>query len=937
MQHNKVVGIFIIMLLIATCFFGFVKGISKSETGDIEMKSFDDMPTTITISDSNPFYALIATPLAIHYDNDGVQEVVPLYIKNFTHPSRAIERVEQQIGRYSDFIISDIFTPKEISLFIAAKFWESSEGVLLIEESQRGYDIGMVATPIASYLSMPVIVTNEVDDEVISVLHELNVEFSYVCGDMDGYGETKHFSTVEEVVNETIDLVQKKFEEVNYITLTNPLDITETEILDVVTYHFRGNVSSVAFTPTQMVNMIFGFLKGAPIISTHEFFIPDGYKYARVKIMSHNLVDENPEYTGASLDPMLYDMNGNLLAFLFTVGGVPLRNEDGEIEEDRSYWETIVYNQPGSYTIQVSGRFITSKSGEYQIDVTVENLDRAIVPSMKALSSLAPYLTSFHKGILYAKSEFAFAGDETLGTNTPPGIVYPASNPHLISYANNHTYAIHNSINELLAKLAHIELLNGADLKEVRDYYDTNPIYIALVGDSTMIPHYYYYDLPDAVSLFYGWDVAGDFIYGNIDPIPRDDTISTYASDYFTYYPYQENIVGRITGWDAQDASALVARTIFYGEILNQETYEEWKDQATVQSGSGCDGQRLPGVNLIQKVIARDVWPIKWPTGSSHFDNMIICNSIENGDFDVTSTENLESMRKGFSRQTLDEISKLGLLNRILFPKERVYFLASDTKIFGGRNQENSNFIFSFGHGQPMGYGHGDVQMNSLGFRPVILDNLYNRIFLGILPQFSSGLANLGSYSVRYVENMNFGPSVIMVESCYVGRIDGLYPECCISQAYLHAGVNAFVSTSRGSPGPGYLDARRNPVGFGVAEFLKTMITTELQSPHFGGLHAYNFFEDLTVNDVDVGTAFRNAKNKFLLMDANSTFFWTPPLNSDIYKSKYFDFSPHNFRKSMDDEDERALGRKYTCLYEYNLFGDPAFNPYEPVNEGRKE
>jgi len=33
-------------------------------------------------------------------------------------------------------------------------------------------------------------------------------------------------------------------------------------------------------------------------------------------------------------------------------------------------------------------------------------------------------------------------------------------------------------------------------------------------------------------------------------------------------------------------------------------------------------------------------------------------------------------------------------------------------------------------------------------------------------------------------------------------------------------------------------------------------------------------------------------------------------------------------------EDPFMLKNKYTSFQEYFLFGDPAFNPYEPCNEG---
>ena len=51
--------------------------------------NYGTLPTGILISDTNPFYALIATPLCVRYDQSGNQTVIPLYIKNFENPSKA--------------------------------------------------------------------------------------------------------------------------------------------------------------------------------------------------------------------------------------------------------------------------------------------------------------------------------------------------------------------------------------------------------------------------------------------------------------------------------------------------------------------------------------------------------------------------------------------------------------------------------------------------------------------------------------------------------------------------------------------------------------------------------------------------------------------------------------------------------------------------------
>ena len=899
----------------------------------------DILPSSIKVSDENPFLALIATPLAVHYSDEGEQYVVPLLIENLVDPSRAVTRAESMIGIPAELILgcSSTETVKDVSLEIADKYWKQSSAAILIEDSEIGYNLGVAATPISTYLRIPIIVTDEIDSQVESTLENLGVQYLFTCGNFSTFGQQKiKLESSFQILNLTKSIVTNRFERpIDYITLTNPSDMLKPKVNDSKKYHFEGRVTSNSFTFGNIMNMVKGTLKGIPILANHDFEIPSSYKYARVTIQAKNLVDEEISETGSQLMPILFDSEGNWLALAFTMGGIPERDSSGNIVKDHITWSTTFYESPGTYSLQVSGKFITSPNGQYEIDVIVDEMENAVYPNMPDLSSIAPYLTSYHKGILYADSDFTFIGDESIIEDPAPGIVYPASNPDLIEESNEHTYAIHESINEILSSIREINITTDDDLKFLKESYDKNPVYIALVGDARMIPQYYYYDTPDACTLQYGWDVASDFIYGNIDPVPRDDKISIHPRDKFlsTYdekYPHQENIVGRITGWDAQDASALIARTIFYENVV--ESLDDWKNNALVQTGSGTDFQRVPGVDLLRKLVGAHDLPFKWPTGEAHFENLIIQDKMDYGDFAITSTENVESMRKGVSDEVLTDINRMSLSSLILFPKIRAKLVVGDDDISGGEDQMNSNFIFSFGHGQPMGFSHGDVQTNSIGFRPVLLQNLINRFMMGtFFPQLSSGLGAIGGYQVRFVENMDMGPSVMFVESCYIGRIDGFPANCTASQAYLHAGVNAFIASSRGSPGPGYLDARTRPRGFGISEWIKTTLNPDLQSPHFSALLASDIFTDLSKNDVDVGTAFRNARNEFM-DDADSEFFWTPPLSLQLNTDQDFDFLLDNMKSSADG-DLRRMEKKYTCQLEYNLLGDPAFNPYEPVNQ----
>ena len=77
----------------------------------------------------------------------------------------------------------------------------------------------------ASYLRIPVIVTDEVDSEVTELLADLGVEKTMVCGEnIDGYGDVLKFYDAEEIVDVTIEYLLDTYGEIDYITLTNPID-----------------------------------------------------------------------------------------------------------------------------------------------------------------------------------------------------------------------------------------------------------------------------------------------------------------------------------------------------------------------------------------------------------------------------------------------------------------------------------------------------------------------------------------------------------------------------------------------------------------------------------------------------------------------------------------------------------------------------------------
>ncbi len=895
---------------------------------DFSSSMAESVPLAIEISDSDPLYALIATPLAIHYNELGEQSVVPLYVKDIDDPSDPVVRVEEDIGIPVDFVISDAFSAEEWSLSIAELFWVESEAVLLIEDSFEGYSLGVAATPLASYLSIPVIVTDDVDSAVVDVFEDLGVETVLSCGSLSVSGyEVIALTDAEMIASQTIDLVESRFgSSVNYVTLTNPLDTLHPEVLDSFSEQFSGEVGSISMLPTQLFNMV---LKGA--MSSHTFVVPSDYKYAKLTFDLENLDAQYVDNVGDRLSFMLYDPDGTRIAFDGTHGGISVRDEQGNLQSDRLTFSICMYDKPGEYSLSVFANYFAVKSGHYELSVTVEKLDSLMVPLMDDLSSFTPYYTAYHQGVVYAKPEFAFAADDDVlsGGQTCPGVSQAGANYPLIEPANMFTAEVHEDLHELFYEISGIA---DGDVEGLRQYCIDDPFYVSIAADPTMVPMYFYYN-PDGEmespgADFLGYALPSDFIYATVDPDSED-----MENDTLSYWPFQENIVARTTGRNAQDLSALIARTIFYDIIING--LGDWKDRAIIQTGCGLEFQNLPVMTrLSQLIYSGRGEPTKFFTGESTFINLRLEDIASTG-YDLSeSTFALASQREGFSKEDLSLIKKSGMLNRLLFPSLILSLLNGEDKVVGGEKQMNSNLIFTFAHGSFNLFEHGDVFIDSRGFPGLTWISRY-------YPTVRSSLSCKGTFEVRAVDDMQYGPSVLFVVSCITARTDGLEADNTLSQSFIHAGANAYIGATRVTADPGYLEPRPLPGGwgFGILGLMNATwnlaVNGEYPQAHFGAVIAEDFINDLIQNDSSTGLALRNAKNKFLPKDANSTFLWTPPLSLALTGNPVVDQEIEQLRAPQPvNERTRTLDKKYVCFHEFTLYGDPAFNPYQSVNNG---
>ena len=919
--------------------------------------SFSDVPSAIAVSDTNFFFPLIATPLAVHYDNEGNQEVIPLYVENLSSPSRAVTRVmNEQIKIPVNMVIDSSKSAEAWSVDIATTYWSHSDAALLIQNDQTGYTLGVMATPLASYLSIPVFVTNGTDASVQEALNTLGVKMTVVCGEkVKGYGKILRFTDIDSIVNASISFLKEKFGSVGYLTITNPKDAWPPEVLASTTFTL-GPKTMATMSSTYLVSTLSG-----QDTQLGTFTIPEDYKYALVKFKGINLNTENVNELGDtvifSAGPILPDAPPDLQLFELylggtSLGGVPIRDGNGDIIEDSTYTEKVLYRRNGvTYQVDATPFWLASNEGNVQAKITVEKLNDSVYPLMKGLSSIAPYLTAYHRGLIYGKPEFAFAAnDDTLFLGEQcPGDALPAVNPRLVPASNAHVFWIHDQINALLANLANIKIEKERDLKQLRDYYKDNPLYIALVGDGTVLPQLIYNTTIEPTSVekatyYWGCGVPSDFIYGNIDPNPGDWTgraLDLY-SDTSDHFPYQENIIGRITGWDIQDASALIARTIYYNKIIT--IMGQWKDNAAVQCGGGNDFQkpflRYKLFGEILGVVAHGD-PMKLTTGASYFTGLGIQNKVETLGFNTMYIRENAAGFQGFSDEAIQKMKTANLLNKLLMSTRQMRNAIGAENVEGKTLQENSNFIFANAHGNPHLFTMGDVGVLSIGLgRP-------NGLIHAVLVQVASilgfgpgtSLSDQMYYNPRNVEQMNLGPSFLWIESCVCGKIDDVYPTQSITQAFLHSGCTSIIAASATSNiAGGYLEPKNTQYDFpwktlsSYLQWAKKAKQGIYPDMHFGDKIYTDTLEQLKQEDMTIGEAFRNARNAYLPEDASWEVWWSPPLVYTGITALDEQYQNNLAKRTAATSGlDPQLDNKFQSFFEYHIFGDPAFVPYVPV------
>lgn len=869
-DKKKLKAMGIVSLLIVSAIVVFFIVNSKGDN-EIEYATIDDLlnsrserkgndPDVIIVEKEQSFMTLVSTPVAVYYEgSERVSSPLLCTGENLHTPNEGPSKSTSSFldaYTYSDILgvgdLPDGFkadthvnsnSAAEMSSEIAQRFWTSSDGAILVENDQTGYEYAVNAVVIASYLNIPVIVADSIDSQVERTLSTLSVKYTIICGDLDGYGKIwplKNSDEIHQIIATGIPDENGELKSIitdrlgtssDYIVMANPNDIIVPTVTDSITEEFSGVVSHSDTGSTS-------FPSSSSDAPTFYMDIPDDYKYARVIVDSvMDCVPPRNFGTAQSHGERSYiyfgmdeDNDGQMvndgdaesdglhfmspsLAYSYSGTGsnvkaichsdYPIFNSTGQkcIQIKASLDYKILHDShlPGPGIIEEAFGSETT----FTIKITVEKLDSHNYPRLVGGSSLAPYLAAFRGGVVLSNPSYSIH-DEGMLAN--PNCGDPTANEDLYQMINLKTYEVKSDLNSLLGDLNGFDGENWGGLAELCKQKD-EPTYVGIIADPFMVPLLYYENTQADYGESEGFGTASDNGYGSIDADLENLPYDLDGSD-----PTMELAVGRMTGWDIQDTSSLLARTFFYDDII---------DSYPGHSGSFKDSAMSTHGTVI-------------PVGAAETVVRKLEAAYSQAGFTVDANHN---------------------------------FALSDSK-FSASYYETSNFIFECAHGHYYWFVPAGYKDTSAG----------------------------GGFTVTNVKDMNFGPGVLFASSCVTGKIDGIPLYNGISQSFIHSGMNAYVGASRLSWGSLVPSPMASPSGEALGGYMGLLFYGYLTGYVYdrdGGLRS----ED--VGDMTVGAALMHAKNDFIAEEGTDS------------------------GGPVDDTVE-----------EFNLHGDPAFNPYEPNHSG---
>ena len=789
----------VIILLVAV--FAVLSGPRAEEE---ESASFNDLLSSqstrttiesggsVVASDEDPFFAIMATPVACHYEETGDMEATPLLVGGGS-TGISVNRFLQAYNRPTVIAVGPVdgvSVPvsfkvlgedvKHTSLEVAETFWTSADGAMIVEGDKEGYDLAVAAAPLACYLDIPIIVTSEICPGVEGTMDKLNVKYTIPLGDAPGYGKVYRIGTLTEAQDTVVRFVrdaQGLAGEVEYLTIANPQDVVPMEVVDFTTFHFEDQM----YDHSTRDNVL-AATTPVPAEVDYEFEIPSDYESCNVHFTMKFRANTLAEEIGSRVYAYVFDgdeEDATGAAAMEGFFGTPAGRIEGEYRIVD--FDLPLNNDTGLHLLSLMAREIWSGSPPgpagiikaqpewVYLDAVVQKLADPVYPLMESISSMAPYLTAYRKGIAMADPSYALMSPSYQGC---VACDEPTINEKGMWAANVKAMEVHNETVFTLARMVGVEteglMENPIALNELADHYYNNPVSVGIIADTNMVPHYYF----EGGMAQEGYGEPGDIIYGDINMNPLAPPNDVGDGRVNAAFPDLELPVGRIDGFNVQDVSALLSRTFFYQDIIDSyngysqgDVHTEWKNNGYVFLGS-----EIPVETMYPSLVTQ--------VSSEYSDG-------------------------GFNPKTTTEI----LSHRINSQKF----------------QEGSNYIIGGVHG----------------------------FYYWYVPAARTKYAGGSAYDVAHVRDMDFGPSTMYMISCVVGRIDGLDPENSLAMAYMHGGVNAYIGATRstygwidaGSDGDVRLDSEGAVL---MGEYFSEYVLTEDQTV---GLALRNAKNDYIVED----------------------------------------------------------------------------------------
>ncbi|MBN2602634.1 MAG: hypothetical protein JXA91_00695 [Candidatus Thermoplasmatota archaeon] len=526
------------------------------------------LTNAVVVPDTNPFYAIIGSSLACWYDiSDNQTGLCPLIVQNkgfltdrqYLFLSNYLDDFNKQLFVLGEKITTNfnkieiLGNPANVSIAAAKQVFRYANTVLILPYvGDEAYKLGLIASPLASYLNIPILLFDENEDEIRNLCKQLNVSTAYVVGNINlnlldiPIIELKNQDSIQDTI---LAAIKYNFGKMNYLTITNPSDVVSSFVLLKNITSIKDHFSNVKLTLGSREFQ----LSGNPKV-TYTIPVSNGIEqiqiYINITKMRKSLLKDVFPITTA----YLYDPHGNIVAYSSSLG----------YDICKTYLETLTCNLSGTYKLEVkiyhgikggyfSQRGMSIADVDYEISISRSSLDKPHNPLVPNLSILAPYLTAAHGGLIIAEENFALTSDdyyyEAQGTGSGPWY-----NEKLHKYNNEKVNFTLSEIADSLASMENFGLLQS---------YISGPAWLAILGDTNMIPMYYYQ--------------------------PSQENL--YEKGLASDNPYSFNwslSAGRILGWDVQDVSLLIARTLFYEDICNQpNNLNDWHNRFSFIFGEG--------------------------------------------------------------------------------------------------------------------------------------------------------------------------------------------------------------------------------------------------------------------------------------------------------------------------------------------------------------